>query len=125
MAAPVLGQWNEQYAGSKLNLAGYSLSFEDNFNTLDIWSQTYTRLGEPGPNSTRVQQTLDGKWFAPVHAPNPEDGAVFMDPLHPSSGISPFSAANGDLTIRAENIQAFADASALPPALPEAVRTAT
>jgi hypothetical protein len=104
MAAPVLSQWNEQYAGTKLNLTGHSLAFEDNFNTLDVWSEQYTRLGEPGPNGTRVQQTLTGKWFAPVHPGNPKDGAKFMDPMYPSSGVSPFSVANGNLTIRAQQV---------------------
>jgi hypothetical protein len=104
IAAPVLAKRNEQYAGTKLNLTGYSLTFEDNFNTLDVWSERYTRLGEPGPSGTRREQTVTGKWFAPVHPGNPKDGAKFMDAVYPSSGVSPFSVADGNLTIRAEQV---------------------
>jgi hypothetical protein len=91
MAAPQLPAWNNQNFGSQLNLTGYSLAFDDNFNTMDIVSEHIS--------------TTNNKWFAPVH-PMPRSVVNYIDPDPRFSGtpVNPFSVANGALTIRMEQV---------------------
>src|ERR671930_397383 len=73
----VPGNWTDQYAGSKLDLSAFSLSFSDDFNSMDV-----------------VPNSGTGTWYAPVHAPF--GAAQFVSPDGKSS---PFSVADGNLTI--------------------------
>jgi len=73
--------WDRTHAGRPLNLDGYKLTFDDNFDTLSV-----TREGGKGP------------WLAPVRSGF--GGAKF---LPPDPG-GPFSIAEGILTIRAEKV---------------------
>ena len=73
----VPGDWTEQYVGSPLDLTGYQLTFADEFNTLDVTSNRGT-----------------GPWYAPV---NPGYGSAKF--IGPEASNSPFSVANGKLTI--------------------------
>ena len=81
----LLGQWTTAYAGTPLNLNGYQLAFQDNFNTLSV--------GVGGASPTTAQ------WFAPVHAPF--GAAAFQAP---TAAVNPFSAADGALTIEMSNV---------------------
>src|SRR5258708_2202925 len=76
------GDWTERYAGSQLNLSEFTLSFSDEFDTLDV-----------------VPNNGSGTWFAPVHAPF--GAAKFMSPV---GGTNPFSVSDGQLTIRMEQV---------------------
>jgi beta-glucanase (GH16 family) len=73
----VQGDWTEQYVGSTLDLTDYTLSFDDEFDTFDVTSNSGT-----------------GPWYAPVHAPF--GAATFIAPDAPTN---PFSVADGKLTI--------------------------
>ena len=68
--------WDKSHAGEKLDLTGYHLTFEDEFDALSV-------TADPGP----------GPWFAPVHGPW---GAGKMLPPGPKG---PFSVSDGKLTI--------------------------
>src|SRR5882757_1559671 len=63
-----------------LDLSDYKVTFEDDFNTMDI-----------------VADGGNGRWFAPVHSP--VGGARFLAP----GRNGPFFFRDGFLTIRAEN----------------------
>ncbi len=78
----LLGDWTKQYAGSQLDLTGYRLSFEDNFNAMSVG----TSWGS-------------GPWYAPVRPTF--GGATFVSPDAPTD---PFSVANGELTISMEQV---------------------
>jgi len=76
------GDWTEQFAGSKLNLSDFRLSFSDDFNSLDV-----------------VPNNGEGKWFAPARAGF--GAAKFMAPTGASN---PFSVSNGHLTINMKKV---------------------
>ncbi len=76
------GDWTEQFAGSKLNLSDFKLSFSDDFNSLDV-----------------VPNNGEGKWFAPARAGF--GAAKFMAPTGASN---PFSVSNGQLTINMKKV---------------------
>lgn len=73
----VPGYWSDQYAGSKLNLSAFTLSFADEFESMSV-----------------VPYNGTGNWYAPIHAPF--GAAKFMAPTGESN---PFSVADGLLTI--------------------------
>jgi hypothetical protein len=78
-APPETAVWTEAYAGAPLDLAGYTLAFEDQFND----TSTITVDGGGGP------------WSAPVHS-----RVGFADFALPTDDPSPFTAADGNLRIR-------------------------
>jgi beta-glucanase (GH16 family) len=88
MEAPVVAEWIEQYAGQELNLSGYKLTFEDEFNTMDIAD------GESG-----VRDGVVAKWYSPARASY--GGATFVSP---KSAVTPFSMRNGVLTITMDRV---------------------
>jgi Ca2+-binding RTX toxin-like protein len=85
MTDTILGSWTSAYAGSKLDLTGYHLNFEDNFNALSVGG------------STAAPDTAT--WFASVHAPF--GSATFATP---SSPVSPYSVSNSALTIEMSQV---------------------
>jgi Ca2+-binding RTX toxin-like protein len=78
----LLGDWTSALAGSKLDLSGYVLSFEDNFDAMTV-----------------VPNTGDGDWYAPVR---PTYGAATF--VGPTAAVNPFSVSDGALTIRMEQV---------------------
>ena len=78
----VPGDWTDQYAGSKLDLAAFHLSFSDEFDSMNV-----------------VPNRGTGTWYAPVH--DPFGAAKFMSPVDVSN---PFSVANGQLTISMKQV---------------------
>jgi Ca2+-binding RTX toxin-like protein len=81
----LLGDWTYSHADSQLDLSGFHLNFADNFNTLSVG----------GSNAN----TGAASWFAPVRPTF--GGATFLGPDSPAS---PFSVADGALTIRMEQV---------------------
>lgn len=75
---PQADSWTEQYAGTALDLTGYDLAFNDDFNLDSI-----TASAGAGP------------WYAPVHA---SYGSIFDTP---SPSNQTYSVSNGVLVIRA------------------------
>src|SRR5215475_2566546 len=73
----VPGDWTAQYAGSRLDLSTFRLSFSDEFDSQSV-----------------VPNGGTGTWYAPVHAPF--GAATFMSP---DGASSPYSVADGHLTI--------------------------
>ena len=81
----IQGNWTTQYAGTPLDLTGFNLNFDDEFNTNSVGGNT----GDP---------TVDN-WFAPQR---PTFGAATF--VAPDSAVDPFSTANGDLTITMQQV---------------------
>jgi Ca2+-binding RTX toxin-like protein len=76
----LLGDWTEQYAGSRLDLSGYHLNFEDNFSTMSV--------------GTANADPSTAKWFSPVGA---NFGAATF--VGPTAAVNPYTVANGALTL--------------------------
>lgn len=72
-------KWDDTRKGTPLNLDGYRISFQDEFNTLRV-----TADGGAGP------------WFAPIHSPHGQ--AAIYDEPRPDG---PFTVSKGVLRIRA------------------------
>jgi hypothetical protein len=71
--------WDISHAGTPLSMDGYKLTFEDNFDSLQVT-----------PDGGK------GAWFAPIHS---DFGAAHLLPPGPDG---PFSVKDGILTIRAQ-----------------------
>jgi Ca2+-binding RTX toxin-like protein len=80
-----LGDWTDQLAGSHLDLTGFHLNFEDSFDIMSVGSSGASPEG--------------ATWFAPVRPTF--GGAAFVGPDGP---VSPFSVADGALTIRMQQV---------------------
>ncbi|MEE4450764.1 family 16 glycosylhydrolase [Novosphingobium resinovorum] len=75
---PPSTQWTEELAGTKLDLSGYKLTFNDEFDTLSI-----------------TNGKTPGKWYSGVHT---DFGLAKF--ARGTSSLSPFSVADGVLNIR-------------------------
>lgn len=74
--------WTEEFAGTKLDLSGYSLTFADDFNAMSI--------------STGKQSAT---WYSGVHA---DFGAAGF--ARGANGLSPFSVSDGALHVTMQNV---------------------
>src|SRR5687768_6919097 len=81
----LLGDWSKQHAGTQLDLSGYRLTFEDNFDVNSV--------------GTSAAAASSAKWFAPVRTPF--GAATFVSP---DSAVNPFSVSSGALTITMEQV---------------------
>ncbi|MGO4389216.1 family 16 glycosylhydrolase [Microvirga sp. 2YAF29] len=77
-----INTWTKQYAGTPLNLSGYTTTFHDSFDTLSI-----------SPNSTGTRWSSGGTYDF--------GSATFEDSV---GADGPFKVANGNLTIKMEKV---------------------
>jgi beta-glucanase (GH16 family) len=85
MTSTILGDWTTQYAGSKLDLTGYNLNFDDEFTTNSV--------GASGASASSYN------WFAPVR---PTFGSATF--VGPDAGTSPFSVNSSGLNIAMQQV---------------------